>query len=361
MDLKKEIKIGLFGARADAGGLSNETFEFYRHMKPHKTVIIDIQHLNGRKNNFAMYTDIQEPHQEITIIKGFPNQAQCLRFLKNIDVLICYEIPYNYDLFKLARTAGVKTVLRFNWEFLDYLDNQMLPFPDVLASPSEWHMEEVEQKFDKKCKVTLLPNPVARDVLPFKEIKTIKNFVHVAGVELYHDRNGTQLLLDALPYIKSDINLTIFSQHQLNVDKENIPENVNYNILELTIKDYWQLYDNGDCLILPRRYGGQTLQMNEAMSRGMIPIMLDCEPNKTLLHDKCLVDTTGSYEIMTRTTIDCYESDPELLAYKIDEMATSNAKTVMELNHYSNEYADYISWEKMKLYYKKFFEAICNI
>lgn len=351
------MKLGLFGARADNGGLGCQTFEFFRHMKPDKTAIIDISEHNKSTNHFDRYTNIIEPGQDMSIIKGFPTVNDCREFLVGLDIVVCFEIPYNYQLFVEARKMGVKTVLYYNYEFLDYMQNKSLPLPDLLLSPSPWHMDDAIKKLGKDATIRLEYNPVARDKLPFRKIDQMKTFVHVAGVQLYKDRNGTELLLDAIRHIESrDIKIIIYSQHPLGDIQDDRVE-----VREMNIPEYWQLYTEGDCLILPRRYGGQTLQLNEAMSCGMIPIMLNCDPNQSTCHPKSLVDVTGKQPISTRgAVIDCFTTDPRYLAMKIDEFAQMPPEEVTELNEYSNDQSSTKSWERMQPVFQKLLEDVCT-
>lgn len=351
------MRLGLFGARADNGGLGCQTFEFFRNMRPVKTAIIDISSVNKQPNFMHRYMNAKTPDQEIVMIKGFPTVADCREFIKGIDVLICFEIPYNYEIFRLAREAGVKTVLQYNYEFLEYMKNNSLPLPDVFISPSQWHMTEVIDKLGKDALVLLIHNPVARDRLPWRKISQIKTFVHVAGVALFKDRNGTNLLLDAIPHIKrQNIKIIIYSQHKLPQITDPRVE-----VREMNIEEYPDLYKEGDCLILPRRYGGQTLQLNEAMSCGMIPIMLNIDPNGHMCRPESLVEVTDTEKITTRgATIDCANTKPEYLAAKIDEFANMRKEQVEELNLDSNGYAEWISWESLQPKWEAFFEDLCR-
>lgn len=353
----KGFRLGLFGARADDGGLGNETFEFFRYMQPDKTLIVDISKLTNKPNNFNRY-DIATNAQYVTVTDGFPGNKHIHSFLEGLDIVICYETPYNYDLFRIAKQKGIKTVLRYNYEFLDYLNQPNLPFPDVLASPSLWHLNEVVEQFSEQSQILFLLNPIARDRLPFREIHRIETFIHVAGTELFEDRNGTNIVLSSLAHIKSDIKLKVLSQHPINTSGLSIPPNIELSI-EGNKPDYWNLYEEGDCLLLPRRYGGQTLQLNEAMSTGMIPLMLDIEPQNAFLDPICLVPTSSTKKILTRTEIDCYDADPIEYARKIDILAHLNREEVFKLNLESDLYAESLSWRHMKSYYYEFLGNIC--
>src|SRR3990172_4415649 len=174
------LRIGLI-ARADNTGLGTQTWEFYRHMHPTKTLVVDISELNGMENFHERYPDGG-------ISYGFPTDDVVERFLKDLDVVFTCETPYNYKLFEWAPLVGVKTVLQPNWEFLDYHQQENLPFPDLFALPSQWHWEDFF--YGKKM---FLPVPVDRSRLPLrKPAERARVFLHIAGRPAHEDRNGTQ-------------------------------------------------------------------------------------------------------------------------------------------------------------------------
>jgi len=343
------MKIGLL-ARADNGGLGVQTKEFYDHIKPYKTLMVDISSLNGNK----IYPERFNAYAKT---KGFLTRNEIEEFLKDIDLLFTCEIPYNYELFSRAKELGVKSVLQPNYEFNDYLV-QDLPFPDMFALPSLWHYDDIMAKFGNKTKVVYLPVPVNREKLPFEEKKQAKKFLHIAGTLLHEDRNGTEIVKQAIPLIKSDIELVVAQQaNQVDPSKIKIPENVKLTIRKPQ-KEYWEVYQDEDILVLPRRYGGLSLQLNEAMSKGMIPIMTNIDPQNKFLHERSLVEPKEYKTTMTRTEIDVWSITPEDLAHKIDEFANMPEKDIRELSRFSDEYASRIDWTNMKAKYLKEFNEI---
>src|SRR5581483_7515404 len=60
------------------------------------------------------------------------------------------------------------------------------------------------------------------------------------------------------------------------------------------IANYEDIYKKGSVLVLPRKYGGNCLPMNEALSAGMPVIMSNISPQADFLPDKWLVDAKES-------------------------------------------------------------------
>jgi glycosyltransferase involved in cell wall biosynthesis len=145
-----------------------------------------------------------------------------------------------------------------------------------------------------------------------------KRFLHVIGTLAFRDRNGTVDLLNAMKYSKGDYELVITSQHEL-------PER--YLISDPRVKfqignkpKASELYKDFDAMILPRRYGGLSLVVNEALSCGLPVIMTDVSPNNELLPSSWLVPAEIKTVVHAREIIDVYGVEPETLGKAIDEL-----------------------------------------
>lgn len=347
------LKIGLFGARSTNSGLGIQTKDFYDYMQPYRTLVVDISETDKKPTYPERFQG-----EGVETCQGFPSVKFIEQWIdknKDLDVIVCIEIPYNYHLFSYARMKGIKTVLIYNYEFLDYLNQPTLPYPDLLIAPSIWNLKEAERAVRGKTRIEFIPVPVSLKGLEPKIRTEAKTFVHVAGYKLFEDRNGTQALLDAIPYVKSqDVKFLIYSQHETN--RINDPR-VEYRG---EVKEHDELYKEGDVLILPRRYGGLSLQCNEAMASGMPVIMPNIEPNMYLLHPACLFKHAGLKKIKTRTEIDCYNIYPKHLAEKIDEMASLPADKIAQISEFHLEHGKLFSWDIQKNEYLNTFELLCG-
>lgn len=345
------MRIGLI-ARAENTGLSTQTHEFYRHMHPAKTLLVDMSRGKGRTLRPELY-----PAAEVS--QGFPSSTQFARFLDGLDVVFTAEIPYGYDLFTLADRTGVKTVLQYNFEFLDYLQRPNLPKPTLFAAPSTWHYDDVP--FTNK---TLLPVPIATDRFadvrrPTKARAT--HFLHLVGRPAIHDRNGTADLLAALPFVQAQVKMTIRCQDPRYVpslvQRRTIPGNVELVIESGEAVNYWDNYD-ADVLVMPRRFGGLCLPANEALGAGMPVIMPDISPN-TWLPAEWLVPATQEGRFMARSMIDLYTVDHVELAAKIDQSATDPSFFAAS-QETARRMAKELSWSEQRPVYEKVFEDLCS-
>lgn len=350
------MKLGLI-CRSDNGGLGNQTWELYRHLKPFRTLVVDISALNSKWGPQHGYDTHPERYNQGEVLHSvnFPSSELIDQFLDGLDVVLTVETPYSYYLYESARAKGVKTVQQYNYEFLDYFLHPEWPKPDMLLAPSKWHYEDVQQRaLEWGCQVAYLPVPVNRELFPYKQKTEAKRFLHVAGHATYEDRNGTQIVLEAIPLVKSDVQFLIRSQYDL----PQFWDDYRVNVVVGDAPNYWELYSDEDVLLLPRRYGGLSLQLSEAMSNGMIPIMTDLPPQNEFLHPDTLIPAEHYMHIEPRTPIDVYRTTPQQLADKIDWLAAQSEDKIKELSAFSDQAV--IGWAEAVPMYEKLLWDLSN-
>jgi glycosyltransferase involved in cell wall biosynthesis len=316
-------------------------------IRPDEIMLIDSSYFNQNEQYPEMYDQYS-----VTRINGFPTDAQVMAWLRSVNVVVTCEIFYNPRFVEMARSAGVKTINQYNWEFADYLRQPELPLPDKLVAPSKWMLEEARRLWGSK--VEYLPTPVFID--DFEEIKAAnyertgkKRFLHIMGRQAINDRNGTQDLLQAMRYSGEDFELVIKAQSG-NVENR-------YNDPRITIDtsnpaNEIELYRDFDALILPRRYGGQCLPMTEALCAGMPVLMTDISPNNKILPPHWVVKAAPTGRFMTRTWIDMYTVDHATLGQRLDFAAKKDLRgdKVMAYNLGYSEFSNHeleLRWEQL--------------
>lgn len=359
------MKLGLI-ARADNSGLGIQTFEFYRHMQPAKTLVVDISMLNRNKIYPEKYPDAR-------VIHGFPTKGDLEAFLDGLDCVFVAEAPYNFELYTLARERGIKTAVQYNYEFFDWFANPELPRPDLLIAPSLWHYAEIDQFCQaNQIQHAYIHSPVARDKLPFRQINQAREFLHVVGRAASHDRNGTKTVINAALHTRTPAKIIIHFQgeqglpHQTTHTIEDYREMIeavdspNLIMQQSDFENYEDIYKRGDVLLLPRRYGGNCLPMNEALSVGMPAIMTDIEPNKRFLPHHWLIPAGKIGEFSPRTVIDIFEADPRHLAKAIDRFYRMTEAEFLNENARASNLAESISWDSLKWRYQHRLEELCS-
>lgn len=323
------MKLGII-ARADQTGLGYQTRAYYKHLKPAKTMVVDISSLNGNKQYPEWYPDGM-------FVNGFPNRSDIGQFLRDLDVVLTAESPYNYELYSLARKQGIKTAVVYNYEFFDWFKYPEYPLPDLLIAPSMWNYNVVDL-FAKKWGVqhTYIHHPVDREEFKYR-LRVEPTFMHIAGKPAAYDRNGTFDYLEAHPTGR-----VITQSAELS---NRIRRQYRYCRVIENVTEPRHLYELGNVLVFPRRYGGNCLPLNEALSCGMPVIMPDISPNNVLLPHEWLVPAQVIEHFEPRTLIDIYKVDIQALSDKIEWF--KNCDMIAESRR-ANEIADSISWDTLR-------------
>lgn len=322
-------------AVASETGLGYQTRAYYKHLKPDRTIIIDISALNGQKQHYEWYPDAE-------VIEGIPTHEQLSFILKDTDILLTAETVYNMDLYRVAKIMGVKTICVENPEFYDHVKYPQYDMPDVIILPSVWKQDEItEHAVSRGAKVVQIHHPVDLDDFPLIE-RTSSRFLHIAGKPAANDRNGTWDFLDACP----EGVITTQNKEFANLIRKRYRHS---RVLD-NIQDPKLLYQMGDVLVLPRKYGGNCLPLNEALASGMPVIMPDISPNNHLLPSDWLVPAyvTGSFE--PRTQVDIYTVDHAALVQKLQWFREQN---MAEQSKRARSIAETISWQHLLPQYKE--------
>jgi glycosyltransferase involved in cell wall biosynthesis len=329
------VRVGLI-ARADSRGLGIQTKAFYDYMQPAKTMVVDCPSVNPLPLRNDWYPGA-------TWIHGLPTDGDFRVWLQGLDVVYTAETGYGQALWDVAEQMGVKTVLALNYEFLDLNDR-----PSMWAAPSMWHYDNIP--FANKC---FLPVPIELHPADFPAAG--RRFLHVVGRPAIYDRNGTEDLLQALQFVTSEVDVTLTCQDPGYVDallgRYSIPSNVTVRQMTGDITDRWDLYRGQDVLVLPRRFGGLCLPVNEALGAGLPVIMPDISPNNTWLRDEWLIPACHRASFRAKQHIEVHESDCEALATKIDQFTDDGfyAKAALK----ARELAQSLSWDALRSTYER--------
>lgn len=316
MTTNKNGRLGII-ARSDLTGLGVQSRNWVRLLKPDKVILIDSSPFNHNEQHPEWYEGMN-----VMPIYGFIRPHQINQVLDDIDILLTFEIPYSYELITAAKSRGVKTIIQNNWEFTDYLQNSALTLPDLLVNHSYWNLEKQKELWPQISEYCATPlfleefNSIATQNL---ERTGKKRFLHIAGRRTYEDRNGTEDLLAAIKLIPQDIDFELVIKTQTT----EIPEMRDSRIVidRTAPDDEKELYRGFDAMIMPRRYGGACLPMNEALAAGLPVIMTHIDPNNKVLPKEWLVEVREKTQFMARTMITVYETNPQELAYRITAWA----------------------------------------
>jgi len=307
------MRLGII-ARSDNTGLGNQTRNLVNMLKPNKILLIDSRPFNENQQHPEWYSE----YNCITTRSGFAKREEIVQFLDGIDVVLTCESFYSEMFLSLAEKRKVKTILQYNYEFLDLIINPDQRMPNLLLSPSMWQIDHVKQVLGDKTQIAYLPPPLDPDSFSLqRETNVLKNhnrILHVAGKFASKDRNGTSTVIDMLKYSKEDYELVIKRQTPIETDSRDSRLIIDTSNTENNAN----LYSGFDAMVLPRRYAGLCLPMNEALMSGLPVFMTDISPNNFILPEEWLIESQKIGKLMTRMALDVYEADARTLANYID-------------------------------------------
>lgn len=306
------MRVGMV-ARAEDRGLGILTWEFHRHLQPDRTLVIDMGPLaRGFEPHLDRYPDATVvPFDGATL-----PEAEVRAWLDGLDVLYSAETFYDWHLVEWAREAGVATVLHVMPEFYRHATEGELPHPDAVWAPTPWRLDSLPER------TRLVPVPVATDRFTTRPEPTGQlRVLHVAGHRAAGDRNGTLQLAQALRRVREPMTVRLLTQDPRLPSMRTAPG------VELVIEaggrgDYWDLYADADVMVLPRRYGGLSLPVQEAMAAGLAVVMPDVSPNDWW--PTIRVPATSRGELNTPAgPVRLYAANPDRLARQLDHLASA--------------------------------------
>lgn len=334
------MRLGLFGARADDRGLGRITHDFHTHMRPDRTLVIDMgRHSHG----FPQHLDRYPGATVVPFNGGRLDDTMMRRFFKGLDVAVFYETAYDHRAYDTARAAGCRTVLMTMPEFHRHA-TETLPHPDVVWAPTSWRLDMLP------VGARVVPVPVAQTRPPTRGSDTLR-VLHVGGHRTSGDRNGTIAFLRALRLVQRPIRVRITTQDQRLPNVASIPKHITISRQIGGVADYRRLYDAADVLIMPRRFGGLCLPVQEALAAGLGVVMTDCEPNLTTWPVAPVSGTPGTTIRTPGGPVTLYDPDPATIAQTLDRLA-GNPAEVAQLKTRAHAWAAENTWEALAPFYR---------
>ena len=331
-----KTRIGLI-ARVDFGGLGKLSRDFYKFLEPTKVLTV----LASEEDDPKSFPGA------LVCTGGVMNLGQIEDFLKDIDVILTFETPYNWNLIKRAKEKGIKTIIIPNYEWSE--PNPAIE-PDLYICPSKLDYD-IYKAEGKLC--VYLPIPIDRSRLLFKLRRKANTFVFNNGHGGSIGRNGCHEMIEAISRTKISTKFIIRSQIALR--EAIIDPRVEYKFGNFTESE---LFRDGDVFVFPHKFDGLSLPIQEAMACGMPVITTDFYPHNEYLPKELLfpVDGFGKGKLNeSKREIDIAFIYPKLLADKITEMA---GRDITELSKRMNRIAEGLSWENWK---DKYLEVINNL
>lgn len=340
--MDKNYKLGII-TRCDDSGLGNMSQDFYKYLEPEKVMTI-----------YGTYNNHPERFPGAIICnQGIPSLQNIKDFLKDIDVLITFETPYNWNLISEAKKKGVKTIIIPDYEWT----TQNPPVePDLWLCPSKLDYELLKAEGKN---VEYMPVPTDRTKIPFRLREKANTFLFINGHGGAIGRNSAREMMEAIARVSmSMVNPPNFIfRSQVQVETTIHLPNIRLDATEVA-KD--KLYEEGDVFVFPHKFDGLSLPIQEAMAAGMPIITTDFFPFNEMLPKELLFpyDDKAKAKLGDDTReIDIHFIYPRFLAEKIQEIA---GKDITELSKKMNELAETYSWFTLKNKYIELLNKIVN-
>lgn len=315
-------------ARADNGGLGNLLWELCRHLEPARVLIMDLG-IHGRSDcHLDRFKGL-----DYRVSHGWaPTRDERAWLIDGCDVLYSAETWYADELYHEAKARGRRTVLHVMPEL--YLPSRVA---DELWVPTPWRREHLPP-------TRLVPVPVALDRFEYRRRSPAQHFVHVWAPAML-DRNGTEPTLAALEAVTEPITLSLLGAQRPVALEGAAPVTMKSPEPGVYPDDYFDIWpEDADVLVLPRRYAGLSMPVQEAAARGMPAIMTGIEP-QTSWPGVIQVGARGAEKhSMAGGRVPVFDPDPRSISQAINRLA-SDPDLAGSYSDMAYAWAQGLSWD----------------
>jgi hypothetical protein len=328
------MRVGVI-ARGENRGLGILTWEVVRHLNPDKVLLVDMgEYARDFRMQAGRFPGDRTTH---TVWTAHLDEGTVRRWLDGLDVVYSAETFYDRRMVGWCNLAGIRTVLHAMPEFLRADE----PRPTEVWLPTPWRAALAGDH-------RLMPVPIAADRFDsnvrFESSNGPLRVLHVAGHRAAADRNGTGAVLRALGLLHERVHVTVLCQDEVIP----LPHRLGPYVTVESHRprgDYWTMYDGHDVLLMPRRYGGLSLPVQEAIGAGVVPVMTATEPNDWYPGPK--VECTMNGRLITPAgQIRIAQAIPRSIAATLDFLAR-DASALDDYRRQVRTWADAHSWAKL--------------
>ncbi len=308
---------------------------FARRMRPEKILVVHTEHNTRGKADASIFEGLGG---EVRSARRAPRRQDAEWLVAGVDSVFTTECFYGHEIPHAARARGVTSIIHGNPEMTGLGE-----ICDVMLAPTKWRLDALPM--DPR----VLPVPTDFELLPTREPRPIKTLYHVASSAMC-DRNGTDLLLQALGFVNHELTLKIRggeprrNTYHGNVTVEYLGHHPGM------FYEHWP--EDVDALVLPRRYGGLCLPMQEAATLGLPIITLDLEPQREWFPSASLVPARIEEEVNMRGgRFQIHTCEPRRLGGAINALVQDPSFQ----RERSLAWAKAISWEALQDHYDDIF------
>jgi hypothetical protein len=336
------MRLGVI-ARGENRGLGILTWEVCRHLNPDKVLLVNMGSL---ARGFPIHHARYDPSRTTVAhyYDGHLDERVVRDWLDGLDVVYSAETFYDRRLVGWGKLAGVKTILHAMPEFLP----PDMPRPTRLWLPTPWRAEHAGPHL-----LVPIPVPLDRWRWPAVNVDGPLRVLHVAGHQAAADRNGTVPFLRACSILHEAVDVTVVDQDARSWSNAKVGP---YSTLKIEgpHADYWTMYEGHDVLVMPRRYGGLCLPVQEAIGAGLVPLLPAISPNEW--YPAVLTKTSLNGRLFTQAgPIRIGTPLPSSIASAIDLLARDRGALAAQRRRTAG-WADEHSWDALLPYWRRALE-----
>lgn len=329
------MRFGLIARSETDRGLGIQTFAMHENLHPDKTLVVLVP-----QSGFASHPENYPGATFVTLTDDGLDERTVRTWLRGLDVVVTVETFYDWQIILWAYEEGVRTVVHGNPEF--WMESN--PQPDVWWWPTTWRL-------DKLPVGPVVPVPIEDHRLftarnPHDGILSV---VHIAGNAMA-DRNGTNVIHNAMRQVPYGVSVDIYAQTNVAQSKKVRTHK--------SVSDRWTMYNDHHALVIPRRYGGLCLPVQEAMACGLAVFMSDCSPNQTMWPVIPLASELSRVIPMQTGDVQTYDVTPNALANALKHYM-HDRDGLAEYQERSRRWANQHRWSVLKdRYYDELHNAL---
>lgn len=341
-------------ARAENGrGLAVMCDEFERHMKPDRVLVV--RHPSTEALGFPPRLDRYPGAPVVTVQPpGLLDESVVRPWLRGLDVAYMAETPYDWRVIDWCRQEGVRSVVHAMPESWPANPPSL---PDAVWNPTPW----LHDRLPAGSEVVPVPVPDDRVIGSLDHLPTggRLRLLHVVGHRAWGDRNGTNVLFRALTAVKEPVMVRVATQDAALPAPSRLPRGVSVEVRTGGVEDRWSLYDGFDALVMPRRHGGLSLPVQEAMARGLAVLMTDCPPNREWPVVPLKATLGAPVRLSASLAVRPHNADPAALARTIDRLAQDRGE-LRSAQADSFLWARENTWAALRPLYEETFERVVS-
>lgn len=257
--------------RVDQGGLGEQTRALAHYLNPDVVLAVDLP--EHKRRGDSQLDRLGHLPIVATVDTDVIPTGLLVELARTVDRLITVECLYTDPAGWAAVNAETVTVLVANPElYADYPATR-------IVLPTSW-------RIDRFRSATIVPHPVDIDAAAaHARTRTgpARVFLHVEAPAMC-DRNGSDIVAAALAHVAEPCTLIVRSHRPRRGGPFAVDRIGRVRIVWDNTRpaDWTACYhpDDADVLLLPRRYGGLSMVVQEAAALGMPAVMLDVDPQR---------------------------------------------------------------------------------